>query len=428
MAGAIPPDPKDSQKFLSRRSFLIGATVTTSATALTACGSERSGESGLAEVNVEEGGAFLAKQVVPFDGKHQAGVATPGQALLNMVAFNLRAGTDLAAVRRLMTLWTEDARRLTRGQNPVGSLEPELAESAANLTITCGFGPRFFDIIDKKDARPDWLRPLPEFSSDKLEDQWGQSDIALQICCDDPVTLAFATRHMIRSGAAYVETLWLQQGFLNAVGATEKGATPRNLFGQKDGTVNPASDSEYEDYVWINGDSDSPQWLVGGTAMVVRRINMNLDDWEKLDRTSREVAMGRFLDSGAPLSGTDEFEPADFDATDEVGLPIIDPRSHMALAAPPLDIPNQRIRRRAYNFSQPPVPGSEQSSNTGLVFVCFQQNPLQQFVPIQQRLNDSDRMNEWITHIGSAVYAVPPGTADSGEDGDRFWGAALLQS
>lgn len=138
--------------------------------------------------------------------------------------------------------------------------------------------------------------------------------------------------------------------------------------------------------------------------------------------------MGRFLDSGAPLSGTDEFDPADFDATDEIGLPIIDPRSHMALAAPPLDIPNQRIRRRAYNFSEPPIPGSGQSSNTGLVFVCFQQNPVQQFVPIQQRLNDSDRMNEWITHIGSAVYAVPPGTSEEGEGGDKFWGAALLQS
>lgn len=281
MAGAIPPDPQDPQKPVSRRSFLIGATVTTSATALAACSNARPGATDSAESSSTEGEAFLATQVVPFDGLHQAGVATPGQALLNLVAFNLRAGVDLAAVRRLMTLWTEDARRLTRGENPVGSLEPELAESTANLTITCGFGPRFFDIIDKKDERPDWLQPLPEFSSDKLEEGWGQSDIALQICCDDPVTLAFATRHMIRSGAAYAETLWLQQGFLNAVGATQKGATPRNLFGQKDGTVNPSTESEYDEYVWIGDDSKAPQWLVGGTAMVVRRINMNLDNWEK---------------------------------------------------------------------------------------------------------------------------------------------------
>ncbi len=415
----------DSQGRITRRGFLLGATAATTVAAVPGCANPRAEEE--SDVTAVDA-AFLATSVVAFDGDHQAGIATPGQAYMNVVAFNLRAGADKAAVRRLMKVWTEDARKLTQGENPLGSLEPEMVQVPANLTITCGFGARLFDIIDSTKQRPAWLKPLPKFSKDELEEQWGEADLVLQVCCDDPLMLAFATRHMTRAGIDYVQTRWFQQGFLSAAGALDPGATPRNLFGQKDGTVNPHSEEEYSEYVWIDSDSNDPAWVKGGTAMVVRRINMKLDTWEMLDRSSRELSMGRFLGSGAPLTGTDEFDAADFEATDDFGLPVIDPNCHMALAAPPADLPTQRIRRRAYNFNGAPDPASAATSNAGLIFVCFQQNPLEQFVPIQQRLNDGDRLNEWITHIGSAVFAVPPGTSIDGGSHDQYWGASLLES
>ena len=43
-------------------------------------------------------------------------------------------------------------------------------------------------------------------------------------------------------------------------------------------------------------------------------------------------------------------------------------------------------------------------------------------------LNDNDRLNTWITHIGSAVFAVPPGTSEVGAGKDQYWGASLLES
>ena len=414
---------------VSRRGFILGAATAAAAagtTGLAACGNiNRTTE---AADDDDPTQAFLADDIVPFDGVHQAGIDTPGQAHLNIIAFTLRAGTTIDDVRRLMTVWTEDARQLTRGHNPIGSLEPELATIPANLTITCGLGPRFFDIIGKTDQRPEWLKPIPVFSKDKLEDTWGEADLALQICCDDPLTLAFATRHMTRAGGKLLETRWMQQGFLNARGATDPGTTPRNLFGQKDGTVNPQSTAEYDDYVWIDENSSDPQWVRGGTCMVVRRIAMNLDTWEELDRTSREVAMGRYLESGAPLTGKEEFDTADFKAKDQFGLPVIDPRSHMALAAPPTDNPKEKMRRRAYNYLESHIPGSDHTTNVGLVFICCQQNPVTQFTAIQQRLNDNDRLNTWITHIGSAVFAVPPGTSEVGAGKDQYWGASLLES
>ena len=161
----------------------------------------------------------------------------------------------------------------------------------ANMTITCGFGSKFFDLIGNPDLRPEWLAPLPAFSRDKLDDAWGEADIVLQLCADDPTTLAHATRHMIRAGVDYVATRWMQQGFLSAHGAHSAGETPRNLFGLKDGTVNPRSDADFDDIVWID---QGPSWVQGGTCMIVRRISMNMDTWEILDRGS-----GRLLSGGS---------------------------------------------------------------------------------------------------------------------------------
>lgn len=407
----------DGQVLISRRALLTGAAVTAAGAAAAACTTVEENQSAAQP----EEGPRIGAQTVPFDGAHQAGIQTKPQAHCELVGINLRAGVDRAAAIRLMRLWTEDARALCSGENPAGSLEPEMATTPAILTITCGVGERFFDIVGAQDQRPAWLHDLPAFDKDRLNPAYGQTDIILQICGDDPLTVAFASRHMLRAGVSYATAAWVQQGFLNANGTIGEEETPRNLFGQKDGTINPRGDEEYSQQVWIEESDTQLSWLHGGTAMVLRRIAMNLDTWEILDRHAREVSVGRTLDTGAPLGGQDEFDTADFDARDQYGLPVIDPRSHMALAAPPSDLPNQRLLRRAYNYFLPPDPTSDQLSNAGLLFACFQKNPDEAFVPIQQRLNDSDRLNKWITHVGSSVYAIFPGVS-----ADTYWGQELL--
>lgn len=402
---------------VTRRGFLTGAGVLAGGSALAACAS---GE-GVASTSVELN--RLATQTVPFDGTHQAGISTPLQSGLNLVAFTVRPGVDRDGIIRLMRLWTEDARALCTGQTPLGSLEPEMVVNPANLTITCGFGSRLFDIAGIADQRPDWLHPIPAFERDQLDERWGEADLVLQVCSDDMVTLSHATRHMIRSGVDYVSTRWFQSGFLNTNGVLGKEETPRNLFGQKDGTVNPRTDEDITQAAWID---EGPEWARDGSVMVVRRIAMNLDTWEILDRTSREVSVGRTLDTGAPLTGTDEFDEPDYSATDRFGLPVIDPVSHMARSRPAEGHPEQVILRRVYNYDLEPDPTSEELSNAGLVFICFQKNPDLQFTPIQQRLDEADRLNQWITHIGSAVFFMPPGTDPSDPTSDDFWGAGLL--
>ena len=394
---------------VSRRVFLAGAGVASSSVALAACTREGEGSSEA---------ATLHSATIAFDGAHQSGVATATQANLNLVGFNLKDGVDADGIRNLMQLWTEDARELAAGRNPLSSLEPEMVERPANLTITCGFGERVFDIA-ASGAKPQWLHDIPDMPREQLSDDWAQTDLALQICSDDAVVCAWAMRHMTRAGMDYVRTVWVQQGFMNAYGSIPEGHTPRNLFGQVDGTVNPRSDDEFAEQVFTDD---------GASSLVVRRIAMDLDDWERLDRTSREEAVGRRLSDGAPLTGDNEFDAPDLDARDEYGLSVIDMNSHMARAMPPADHPEQKFLRRPYNYNLPPEPGSEQLSNAGLVFLAYQKDPDVQFTPVLRRLLEADRLNEWTTHIGSAVYWIPPGTAEpgSGEARDAFWGETVL--
>ena len=363
----------------------------------------------------------LVHAIQPFDGAVQSGIEQPAQAHLEMIAFDLDNGVDADQLVALLQEWTALARHLTQHTEIPGFLATDMVAVVANLTITAGFGERIFDVLGKSDLKPEGLHPVPAFSRDELKEQWGQSDLVLQICCDDPVTLFMAARLMIKKALGTAHVLWMQKGFGRAAGAAYVGQTPRNPMGQVDGTVNPREPEEWAEQVWI--DSDQP-YLNNSSIMVVRRIAMHLDAWEKLDLMQRERVIGRTYHSGAPLTSPDgdEFDEEDMDATDENGSYIIDRHSHLALAREQDDLPNDALRRRAYSYDDPVVPGGD-STNSGLVWISFQKNPDKQFTPIQQRLDENDLLNTWVSHIGSAVYWIVPGTTS-----DSYWGQGLIEA
>lgn len=402
----------------SRRRFLEGLGVAAGASAAVAAQTSSAHAIGLERSSEPPAKPPLQSAIVPFDGEHQAGIDTEIQSHLWLISFDIKEDVGRERIRNLMRMWTDDARRMASGSASRTDLAPELLLAPANLTITVGFGEGFFEAIDKESQRPEWLEDLPAYDTDELRPEWSGGDIVLQMCADDKVTLAHAARNMIRNAASYLDVRWVQVGFQHAGGARQPGQTPRNLFGQKDGTVNPRTAREFTDQVWIDS---GPEWLRGGSAMVVRRIEMDMDGWDVLDRKSRTEITGREIDTGAPVGGKDEFETVNLDATDSFGLPVTDPQSHVARAMPPKDAPHQKLLRRVYNYDLPPEPEGRFTSNTGLVFICYQKDPLKQFHPIQLRLSESDRLNQWIFHIGSAVFVMPGGTED-----DEYWAQSLL--
>lgn len=350
---------------------------------------------------------------IPFYGPHQAGIEHAPQAHQNLLGLRLRLGSTADDLKRMLAILTDDAARLTQGKFALGDSEPGLAMTPAKLTITFGFGAEVVRIVRGAEAVPTWLPALPSFSIDQLRPEYTGGDLLLQVAADDPITVAHATRMLLKDTKAFATLAWNQQGFRPAVDSLPAGTTMRNLMGQVDGTVNPTFGTpDFAGLVWRGDD-----WLDGGTTMVVRRIEMLLDKWDRLDRAGREASVGRRMDNGAPLTGTNEHDIPDFDAVSAVGFPVIPEFAHVRRAAAHSD--RDRIFRRGYNYDVVPTDGG--ISNSGLIFTSFQADLEAQFLPIQQRLAELDLLNEWTVPIGSAVFAIPPGPREG-----EIVGAALF--
>ncbi|XVQ14668.1 Dyp-type peroxidase [Spirillospora sp. CA-255316] len=347
--------------------------------------------------------------VEPFHGPHQAGIATPPQTYAAFTGLTLKPGTDREALGRLMRLLTDDARRLAAGRAGLADAQPELAGLPARLTVTFGFGPGLFRAAKVAEA----LRPgieVPGFSVDRLEERWSGGDLLVQVCSDDGVTLAHALRLLVRDARDFATVRWTQRGFRRA--AQPRGQTQRNLMGQLDGTVQPTA---LDRAVWI---ADGPEWLRGGTLMVLRRIRMDLEKWDEADEGAKEFAMGRRIADGSPLTGRAEHDEPDLDAVDARGLPVISEVAHVRLAR--TADPSQRMLRRAYNYDE--EVSADGVSDSGLLFASYQADIDRQFTPVQRRLAKDDQLNLWTTPIGSAAFALPPGCGPDGWIGETLLG------
>lgn len=343
----------------------------------------------------------LGDQARPFYGRRQGGVDDVPQAFLTLVALTIAPDADRDTLRRLMAVWTDDIARLMEGRGALTDQEPELAARPASLTVTVGWGPGAFTAAGV--TPPPWLGPLPAFSIDALEDRWSDGDLVLQVCAESPVAVAHAVRKLVTGAAPMATQRWVQRGFREPL--MDSGSERmRNLMGQIDGTVNPSSrEPEDEPLIWDDGSI----WQANATALVVRRIAMDLDRWDRADRRSREHTIGRRLSDGAPLTGGTEHSPPDLSALADDGFPVIDTFSHMRRSMP--QTPRERFLRRPYNYDDPP--GDSAVSDSGLIFIAFCADPVRQFVPVQERLAEADLLNLYTTPVGSAVFAVLPGCA-----------------
>ena len=348
---------------------------------------------------------------LPCHGAHQAGITTLPAAHARYLSFTLKPGTDRDAISRMLRILTDDIEGLVSGAGPLADPEPELASRPSRLSITVGVGSELVKRVDPTKV-PKWLAPLPAFKLDELTPAYTGGDLLIVLQADSQMPISHAARMMHRDLASFAELSWFQQGFRQARGAEAPGKTMRNLMGQVDGTINPAPEEEdFAGLVWIDGKAPNEQWLKNGSALVFRRIRMELDTWDQVDRPGREDTIGRTLDTGGPITGGDESTPMDFDAKNALGLPAIPLTAHSRRAHS--TDPNERIYRRAINY--------DEGTEAGLVFVCYQRDPRKQFIPIQERLDELDMLNEWVTHTGSAVFAMLPGF----ESGDII-GASLF--
>ncbi|HEV2791109.1 MAG TPA: iron uptake transporter deferrochelatase/peroxidase subunit [Solirubrobacterales bacterium] len=362
---------------------------------------------------------------VLFFGEHQAGIATSAQDRLHFAAFDLLT-EDPAELRELMREWTRAAAEATAGEMVGDANEVPLAPPddtgetvgllPSRLTVTFGFGPGLFAKrgLGLAGKRPAALEPLPALPGDVLDPGESGGDLCVQACSDDPQVAFHAVRNLARIGRGTVAMRWSQLGFGRTASTSRSQETPRNLMGFKDGTVNiRAEDIEaMQRFVWVG--SEGPGWMRGGSYLVTRRIRMLLEVWDRASLADQERTIGRRKYSGAPLGGEEEFEPLPLEA-ERNGHPVIPRDAHVRLASAS-ENGGTRILRRGYSFTDG-VDESLGELEAGLFFISFQRHP-EQFVAIQRRLGSIDALNEYIKHVGSAVFAVPPGARPGGYVGE----------
>jgi len=374
--------------------------------------------------------------VVPFHGRHQAGIVTPAQERLHFAAFDVTS-TSRAELVELLRAWTAASVRMTHGLQVQSDTPPSydapptdtgeaIGLSASHLTLTFGFGPSLFrdaDGVDRfgiDDRRPRALRRLPAFPADALQEERSGGDLCVQACADDPQVAVHAIRNLSRIAFGTAALRWSQLGFGRTSSTSAAQVTPRNLFGFKDGTANlKGEDTDaVRKHVWVaRADDPRAPWLTDGSYLVARRIRMAIERWDRSSLEEQEHKVGRDRAAGAPLSGGQEFTPLNLDLKGPDG-PLIPLDAHIRLAHPK-ENDGIRMLRRGYNFTD----GNDQLGrlDAGLFFVAFVRNPDTHYIPMQRKLSADDGLMEYLTHTGSGLFAVPPGVRPGGFVGDTLF-------
>lgn len=356
-----------------------------------------------------------SKNKVNFYGDHQPGIKTPTQKHIYFASLNVLFDTK-EELKELFQMWTPYIVRLMNGEFiedptsnryvPTGDTGEAEGLDANNLTITVGVGPSLFKKLNIEYAKPDELKDLPHFPKDQLQKNLTGGDLCIQACADDPQVAFHAVRNLVRAASGKVEIYWAKAGFNSF---PKKGGTPRNLFAFKDGTVNPSTDKEFNDVVWCDSG-----WMKNGTYLVVRLIQMHLETWDRTSLKDQEITFGRYRGSGAPFGKKDEFDDFDIEEKDENGNYIIPEVSHIHLARKA----GVKVLRRSFSYASGVIDKTG-THDAGLIFIAFQKSP-SQFITIQNTLGRNDKLNEYITHRGSALFACFPGVKEGGYLGETL--------
>jgi dye decolorizing peroxidase len=357
---------------------------------------------------------------VPFHVKHQPGITEPLQSRGHLLAFDLAPGAGRREAAALLRRWSDTARRLMAGEfEAEGDSDVARDAGPSSLTLTFGFGHSFFARTGLEQQRPTALDPLPAFSSDRLDRARSDGDLWVQIGADDALVAFHALRAVQKDAGAAARVRWQMTGFNRSPGATAHPMTTRNLMGQVDGTRNPKpQEPDFDERIFVP-EQGEPAWMANGSYVVVRRIRMLLDDWEKLSLREQEGVIGRRKADGAPLSGGDEKTDMDLEKTDARGNLVVPINAHARITRPDQNGGAAMLRRP---FSYHDGIDADGTPDAGLLFVCWQADPLRGFVPVQRKLDRGDALTPFVRHETSGLFAVPGGAAEG-----EYVGQALLE-
>ena len=422
---------RNSLPDIKRRNFLSSAALGVAAASLA--------HSSVADT-LERKNNASSSMVVPFWGAHQGGIDTPIQRHTYFIAFDLVTGKREDVIK-LLRAWTDASAMMASGpahfdgkadiNQPNAESGATVGLGASRLTITFGFGSSLFekDGIDRfglAKQRPEALVDLPRFAGDQLDPQRTGGDLSIQACADDPQVVEYAVRRLAKLADGIAVMRWAQMGF---TGGFKHGETPRNQMGFKDGTINIATSDPVamNKFVWVG--NEGPGWLRGGSYMVIRPIRISLEHWDDMKTSFQEETVGRQKYSGAPIGKKNEFDSLDLQSTDKDGNPRTAENSHAAMSAPENN-DGAQILRRAFSYDNGIAKIAERwppwrqlmTFDAGLLFQCYQRDPRTGFIKLFTKMAQIDMLNQFTTHVGSGLFACPPGAKPGEFIGQQLFG------
>ncbi|WP_261562913.1 Dyp-type peroxidase [Frankia tisae] len=336
------------------------------------------------------------------DARHQPGIADTALGWLVFTAYDLTAadpGTARSSLAAVLRAWTSGAAALTTGPAPGGG--------RAGLTVTVGLGASALRHAGLDGRVPGELADIPAMPGDQLDPARGGGDLGVQVCATDPATAIAAAARMGALAAPFAAARWEQRGFQPT--ASDSANPPdvhRNLMGQLDGMSNlQPGTPQFDQAVWASGE---PAWMRDGSYLVIRRIRMLFDAWNRLTGTDRDEVIGRRESDGVPLSagpGGTAFTVPDINVRRADGRFAIAADAHVRVSSPPAN-GGAVLFRRGYSYDD--GLDSTGTRDAGLFFMAYQADPRTAFVPIQQSMAASDALNTFTRHTSSALFAVPP--------------------
>lgn len=368
-----------------------------------------------------------------FYGLHQPGIVTPRPAAGMVAAFDVLA-RDRTELQQLLRTLTERVAFLMQGGR-VPELDPKFppADSGIlgpdvfpdNLTVTAALGASMFDDrFGLKPVRPLRLARMEGFPNDALEKELCHGDLLLQFCSNTPDTNIHALRDIVKNTPGQLLLRWKQEGSVpvQPPHSAKAKESARNFLGFRDGSANPDPSDEalMNRIVWVQPESDEPDWAAHGSYQVVRIIRNFVERWDRTPLQEQEAIFGRRKDSGAPFDGRTEADVPDYAADPEGKVTPLD--AHIRLANPrDADAEQHLILRRPFNYSN----GISKSGQLemGLLFIAFQADLEKGFITVQNRLN-GEPLEEYIKPIGGGFFFALPGVRNEKD----FLGRTLLEA
>ena len=149
---------------------------------------------------------------------------------------------------------------------------------------------------------------------------------------------------------------------------------------------------------------------------------MLLDDWEKL---SVKRAGGRDraaeVQRGAAVRRHRDDRRCSWRRPTPTAGSVVPVNAHARITRPD-ENGGAAMLRRPFSFHD--GIDADGAPDAGLLFVCWQADPLRGFVPVQRKLDRGDALSPFLRHEASGLFAVPGGAAEPG----TTWGSGCWRA